>query len=576
MSRERSNPIGVDTRIRVRPTRLFLILALLALTVATWVPRFRGPIDLRWDGATYYVLGTALAEGKGYRLLNEPGDIEAVQYPPLLPALVAAHQWVLGTSDPLVVGHWLRLVFFVLCLAFAASSYLLLERFVPAGYAFVGVVVCLLHLHSLFLSDLLSAELPFGLLTVLFGLWSVGPGARARPALAGTCAVLGYLIRSTGIVLLIVWVADRLLRGDFKRAALRAAIAVVPIAGWVAYVAAVQSSAAYGTPAYPYQRADYLFYNVTYAANLSLRDPYAPELGRATVADLAKRVVRNVLRVPRSLGEAVSADRGYWWALVVRVPGARIPVVERHLDAVTTAALIGLGALILAGIATQLARAERLLASLLLLYIGAICVTPWPLQWPRYWSPIAPLLVLALLQCLLRARDLAGPAWSVLGRGLLPGVLGTILVLELFTAVYGYQVLRGPVLLQNRQGELERFSLFFYRRADREFDQALQWLRDRARPTDVVATAMPHWAYLVTGMKTVMPPFEIDPERVQRLLDAVPVRYVIIDGTDVDIAHLMRRSTVEMIRAAPDRWKRVYSGPSGLVAIYERVAGTRS
>ena len=101
MSREPSNPIGVDTRIRVRPTRLFLILALLALTVATWVPRFRGPIDLRWDGATYYVLGTALAEGKGYRLLNEPGDIEAVQYPPLLPALVAAHQWVLGTSDPI-------------------------------------------------------------------------------------------------------------------------------------------------------------------------------------------------------------------------------------------------------------------------------------------------------------------------------------------------------------------------------------------------------------------------------------------------------------------------------------------
>jgi len=56
----------------------------------------------------------------------------------------------------------------------------------------------------------------------------------------------------------------------------------------------------------------------------------------------------------------------------------------------------------------------------------------------------------------------------------------------------------------------------------------------------------------------------------------VPVRYVIIDGTDVDIAHLMRRSTVEMIRAAPDRWKRVYSGPSGLVAVYERVSGTRS
>ncbi|HEX6079444.1 MAG TPA: hypothetical protein VF197_07420, partial [Methylomirabilota bacterium] len=196
-----------DTRDPARRTRLVPITALLALTVATWGPRFRGPIDLRWDGGTYYVLGTALAQGMGYRLLNEPGDIAAVQYPPLLPALVAAHQWVLGTSDPLVVGHWLRLTFFVLCLAFTASSYLLLARFVPAGYAFVGAVVCLLHLPGLFLSDALSAELPFGLLTILFALWSVGPGAKPRPALAGTCAILAYLLRTAGIVVLIAWVA---------------------------------------------------------------------------------------------------------------------------------------------------------------------------------------------------------------------------------------------------------------------------------------------------------------------------------------------------------------------------------
>lgn len=552
------------------------ITALLALTVATWGPRFRGPIDLRWDGGTYYVLGTALAQGMGYRLLNEPGDIAAVQYPPLLPALVAAHQWVLGTSDPLVVGHWLRLTFFVLCLAFAASSYLLLARFVPAGYAFVGAVVCLLHLPSLFLSDALSAELPFGLLTILFALWSVGPGGKPRPALAGACAILAYLLRTAGIVVLIAWVADRLLRGDFKRAARRAAVALLPIAGWTTYVAAVQSSAAYGAPAYPYQRADYLFYNVTYATNLRLRDPYAPELGRASVVDLAKRVARNAIRVPRSLGEAVSADRGYWWALATRAPGARIPLVERHLDGLTTAALIGLGALVLGGIAIQLARTRWLLASLALLYIGAVCLTPWPLQWPRYWAPIVPLLVLALLQCLLRARGFPGLGRRVLSHGMPAVVLGVVLAVELFTAVYGFRVLRGPVLLEDRKGAQVRFSLFYYGPADRELDQALRWLRDRARPTDVVATAMPHWAYLVTGLKTVMPPFETDPERTQRLLDAVPVRYVVLDGTDVDVAHLMRRSTAGVVRAAPDRWTRVYVGPSGSVAVYERVGGTRS
>ena len=73
---------------------------LLGLVCLLWIPRCSGTIDLRYDGGVYYVLGTSLAQGKGYRLLNEPGEIEAIQYPPLLPAIVAAHQVVLGTSDP--------------------------------------------------------------------------------------------------------------------------------------------------------------------------------------------------------------------------------------------------------------------------------------------------------------------------------------------------------------------------------------------------------------------------------------------------------------------------------------------
>ena len=44
----------------------------LLLWIAVWAARLHGPIDLRWDASTYFVLGTSLAEGKGYRLLNEP------------------------------------------------------------------------------------------------------------------------------------------------------------------------------------------------------------------------------------------------------------------------------------------------------------------------------------------------------------------------------------------------------------------------------------------------------------------------------------------------------------------------
>jgi hypothetical protein len=75
-------------------------LVILLLTVLLpWILRFQGPIDLRWDAGVYYVLGTSLAEGRGCRLLNEPGEIEAVQFIPLHPALVAMVQEAVGTSD---------------------------------------------------------------------------------------------------------------------------------------------------------------------------------------------------------------------------------------------------------------------------------------------------------------------------------------------------------------------------------------------------------------------------------------------------------------------------------------------
>jgi hypothetical protein len=321
-----------------------------------------------------------------------------------------------------------------------------------------------------------------------------------------------------------------------------------------------------------------LFYNVSYAANLSLRDPYRPELGKASLADLGTRVVGNLARLPRSLGEAVSAERAQWQRLLARLPGARGLAWERSGDTVTTVAVAFLGILVLGGIAIQRAGPGRVGALYVLACIGAVCLTPWPLQWKRYWSPLAPFLVLALLQCLLALRSyvwLAGPNPArLVARMLLPAVVCVVLVVEVFTVLHAYRTIRGDVVLHDRQGSPVQFSLFYYTGPDRELDEALEWLRARARPTDVVATAMPHWAHLVTGVKTVMPPFEADPQKAEILLDAVPVRYIVMDSTDVDIAHLMRRSTAEVLRAGSARWTQIYTGPSGLVAVYERVTET--
>src|SRR5260370_24535827 len=100
-------------------TRYWADGVILAIALLLWAPRLSGPIDLRWDGSVYYILGTSLATGHGYRILSEPGSPEALQYPPLLPVVVALYQRALGTTDPTVVAQWLRISYAVLFLVYA-------------------------------------------------------------------------------------------------------------------------------------------------------------------------------------------------------------------------------------------------------------------------------------------------------------------------------------------------------------------------------------------------------------------------------------------------------------------------
>ena len=96
-------------------------LSVVALAILLWLPRFSGPIDLRWD-AGIIIFWTSLAGGKGYRIPSEPGSPEAVQYPPLLPAFVAAHQRLSGTANPEDVAPRLRLSYALMFLPSRASN----------------------------------------------------------------------------------------------------------------------------------------------------------------------------------------------------------------------------------------------------------------------------------------------------------------------------------------------------------------------------------------------------------------------------------------------------------------------
>lgn len=551
--------------------KYYVVLGL--LIVALWVPRVHGPIDMRWDGAVYYVLGTSIAEGKGYRLLNEPGEIEAIQYPPLLPLIVAVHQTILGTSDPLVVGEWLRRSFFAIFLAYILSIYMVLKIHLLRNIAFIGTVVCLFHSRMYFMSELLFPEILFGLATTSFVLVSQWGNTRTRTFTAGLLGMVAFGLRTIGVALLAAWVFESLLNKNFKGAALRCVVALIPLLFWQGYIASVVTGPEYNHPTYDYQRAEYMFYNVSYAQNIFvLKNPFSPELGRASFPDIATRVLRNLEKLPQSLGETVSADRlsyeGPWRAFDLPFPISTPWPVD--------VALFILGCLVLIGIALQLKRLQWLLPLYVLLSISIICLTPWPEQLPRYLMPLMPFLVLGLFTSFLALSNILD-RFKSLGAKFMAVPILLILILQVMTVGVVYTRLHQEVTFLDRKGNWRNYRLFFYRDAHRAFDAALDWLLENAKPPDVLAGSMPHWMYLRTGLQSVMPPFEANPVKAQTLLDSVPVTYLLLDE---ELAVDTKRYMVSVVQQFPERWELVYTDSfvpergkhvPGTLSIYRRV-----
>jgi hypothetical protein len=188
-----------------------------------------------------------------------------------------------------------------------------------------------------------------------------------------------------------------------------------------------------------------------------------------------------------------------------------------------------------------------------------MCLTPWPEQFYRYLVPVAPFLVLSLFTMLLTIRDqsqkILPAAWKAAGLVVTIALVAVILIQQSLTLFVTYTRWHSDVVYKGQHDSgVQR--LFFYHDAYRVLDKGLEWLKLQAKATDVVAGSMPHWVYLRTGLKAVMPPFEPDPAKAQQLLDSVPVKYLILDE---ELAIDTRRYSSAVIRSFAAGWKRVYS-----------------
>ena len=568
-------------------TELKAFALVIGLTVAWWMPQRHGPIDARSDGATYYILGTALAQGRGYRLLNEPGEIRAVQYPPLLPLVVAAHQKVLATSDFVVVGRWLRAFYFVLSLALAAGAYRLARDYLPPRRALLAGAVSVLALHTWYLAGVLYTEIPLALVAVCFAICA-RQAHRTRYWLAtAALGVAAYSLRTAGIALLAAWCIAALVErpprtteggpathSRFMRAGARAAVALVPFIVWQTYIGSVMASDDYRDPVYPYQRSAYQYANVTYSENMSLVSPFTPERGRITLWGQISRFAINAVYITPSLGGGVTAQRGFWQLTIQHVNR----LMRRDLFPRWAALLpmTGLGLVILSGAAIMLRRRQWLLPLCVATAAALMCLTPWPEQFVRYFTPMISFLAIMLMTALGAAVDVtvpdlgAGRRLRRLGRALMVMVLVIVLAEDAYVTWWSFHARPViPVTFHDIAGRATTARLLFYDHQAAALDAALEQVRQRARPGDVMATSMPQWAYLRTGVKAILPPMEADHEEARRLLDAVPVRFVVLD--ELQYPQISQRYAAPAVEVHPAVWRRIYETSDGQARVYERV-----
>lgn len=538
------------------------LLIVIALVVILWAPRITGPIDLRWDAGVYYLLGTSLASGHGYRIASEPGSPEALQYPPLLPLFVAACERVTGSADPEVIGQYLRIFYALFFLAYGLAILTLAKVYLEKPWALVATLLCLLQLWTVFLSDLLFAELPYALISVLFALALIIPSSSRRwwhEVWPFVLATAGFFLRTAGIVLLAAWIINACARRRWRLALSRAALAAIPTLAWHLHVSGVSHSEQYRHPSYSYQRAAYQNYNVPYAENMSLVDPFRPELGKMTVRQQASRFIRNLAYIPAQLGQAISAPQQSWQASLWK---ARIK--GRAAAWLSFAFVLVLGLMVLAGFVILAGRRQWTLISISLLSVALMCLTPWPEEFHRYLMPVAPFLAIAALLGVIQLRLLSSSGepqvFRYLTRSGPPALIGLTLLAQLCVAM--------PLLYGRTLSDPMAEGAHFYHGRDWIlWEQAVAWLRAHAQPGTIVATAAPHQLYLRTGLRGVYPPFEADPAKARRELASVPVEYVIVD--QFEYRDFSRHYALPAVENDPG-WERVYA--DARTSIYQRKA----
>jgi hypothetical protein len=435
------------------------------LLVGAWrlVPGVSGVFH---DDAIYVISAKALADGRGYRLMNLPGAPPQTKYPILFPAVLALIWKVWPTFPDNLVA--MQMVSLLAAAATVALTYLYLVRFNYCSRltAAVAVLLSATAPTMLYISTLTLSEMTFALLLVA-ALWRVEldllRGGRSVPGQLVTGIILAapYHCRTVGLPVMLAAIA--VLAWHRKPVLWTLAGCAVAVAPWIAWtlVATVR-----------WRTDPIIGYYTDYLAGWS---PFSMQGLSVAVVNALLVCHDSVELVLSGLDVALAAAgiRVGWWLVL---PGA---FVWLHI------VLRGLRA--------------RLLPCCLLAYVAVICLWPWLPS--RFLVPVLPLLVVYMGETF---ALVSRPFLSVGRRRYVSATAAAIVVL--FNLAFdvttgrvsrqvGYPYLFAPGVT-DRPTQPVSWSAF---------EDMFRWVRSHVGANEVVASGLDTMLSLYTGRPSFRP-----------------------------------------------------------------------
>jgi 4-amino-4-deoxy-L-arabinose transferase-like glycosyltransferase len=323
---------------------------------------FDEKVSLGGDNASYYTLGNSIANGDGYTNIQHAEKEAHYHYPPGYPLLIAGV--VTFFSNDIITIKLLNGVFLlgVILLLFFIVKKLSQNDHI----AFAVSLISLLNYHILGYSTIMMSEIPF-LFFSLLCIWLFLKIDFTKPVFKNwlfflmlICLSFSFYIRSVALALFVSVVGFLFLKKYWQYLFSLIGGFIILYLPWI-----LRNSNSTGN---------------TYVSQLSLKNPYQPELGQIDLLDIFERIFLNA---ERYITKEIPSSIFYSDKLI-------------YVDTSFSIVEFLFGFLIIAGIGLGVFRLEKFRTFILLYILSFFALLMiWPSVWygTRFLVPLLPLLI---------------------------------------------------------------------------------------------------------------------------------------------------------------------------------------